>query len=160
MRSESDVRQDAVLFIAEGENTRIFLHVNETEETDPEEGNVFFSYDFHEFVAPTDKLDLDDIKENPEKYLDFEYHEETLEERVAKTAQTVTVNEGEIALISADLSSAQATIDSQKEISTSQDAAIAEVLEISLANSEALAAAINSINDVLDRFTAVLGGKE
>jgi hypothetical protein len=159
MRSNANVRQDAFLCITEGENTRIFLHVNEAEETDPD-GNVFFSYDFHEFVAPTDKLDLDDIKANPETYLDYEYHEETLEERVDKTAHNVVLNEGEIALISTDLSSAQAVIDEQKEITTSQDAAIAEVLELSLANTEALAAAINAINDALDVLMTSEGGND
>jgi hypothetical protein len=83
-----------------------------------------------------------------------------LEERVDKTAKNVVLNEGEIALISTDLSSAQAVIDEQKEITTSQDAAIAEVLELSLANTEALAAAINAINDALDVLMTSEGGND
>ena len=69
--------------VTSGDKTYLFLCLNETQgtETYPDmgEGQVqetYYEYDYNEISGPTDKLPIEDIRANPEKYLDYVYTEE------------------------------------------------------------------------------------
>ena len=68
-----------------------YVHIcqNETEgeETYPDMGEGattehYYEYDYNEIIGPANKLPLNDIQAHPEAYLDYVYHEATLEERL------------------------------------------------------------------------------
>lgn len=70
--------------VTSGDNTYIFLCLNETQgtETYPDVGDgqaqeTYYEYDYNEIIGPTDKLPLEDIQVHPEKYLDYKYTEKT-----------------------------------------------------------------------------------
>ena len=57
----------------------VYINLNEqqlTENVTQPDGTTqeqdYFEYDYTEFHAPKDELDLDDIKANPENYADYE----------------------------------------------------------------------------------------
>lgn len=68
----------------------VFLCLNEKEgeetqirEEGKEEKVHFFEYDYNEFVEQKENLDIEDVKANPEKYLDYEpSKEKTISERI------------------------------------------------------------------------------
>ena len=60
----------------------IFLCLNETRGTEsyPDMGEgqaqeTYYEYDYNEISGPTDKLPIEDIQANPEKYLNYVYTE-------------------------------------------------------------------------------------
>lgn len=69
--------------VMSGDKTYLFLCLNETQGTetypDMDEGQTaetYYEYDYNEISGPTDKLPIEDIQANPEKYLDYVYTEE------------------------------------------------------------------------------------
>lgn len=69
--------------VTSGDKTYIFLCLNETQgtETYPDIGEgqtqeTYYEYDYNEISGPTEKLPIEDIQANPEKYLDYVYTEE------------------------------------------------------------------------------------
>lgn len=68
--------------VTSGDKTYIFICLNETQgtETYPDMGEdqtqeTYYEYDYNEISGPTNILPLEDIRENPEKYLDYAYTE-------------------------------------------------------------------------------------
>lgn len=55
---------------------RIYVHetegVDEARHGDGIVPHTWYEYDFKEIVVPTDTLDIDDVKADPESYLDYE----------------------------------------------------------------------------------------
>lgn len=87
MKARFETQVPAVtVYPEDGNNVCIQIALNEQpfSETDAE-GNVFegFEYTFHEFHIDRDEIDLDDVNEFPEDYLDYPLPIPTLEERVA-----------------------------------------------------------------------------
>lgn len=73
----------------------VFIYLNETEgDTEPSDDYPsyhFYEYDYAEFKDLKSNLDLNDIKENPENYLDYEpvqkpTEEEKLQAQILYTA--------------------------------------------------------------------------
>lgn len=80
--------------VESGYKTYIFLCLNETQgtETYPDMGEgqtaeTYYEYDYNEISGPIDKLPIEDIQANPEKYLDYVYTEETSDPGVKALAE-------------------------------------------------------------------------
>lgn len=84
-------RQQPVLVI-ERDKIYVYICLNETEVTDDHtngeesaEPVTMYEYDYKEIIEDIGVLDIDDVKENPEKYLDYEKAvEKTDRERIAE----------------------------------------------------------------------------
>ena len=82
MKARFSQPQLPVKAVAAGDNTYIFICLNETQGTEsyPDMGEgktaeTYYEYDYNEIIGPTDNLPLDDIQAHPENYLDYEYAE-------------------------------------------------------------------------------------
>ncbi len=84
-------KQQPVLVI-ERDKIYVYICLNETEVTDDRtngeesaEPVTMYEYDYKEIIEDIGVLDIDDVKENPEKYLDYEKAvEKTDRERIAE----------------------------------------------------------------------------
>lgn len=78
MKARTDVKQDTVQYQAVGDTDYIRLYVHETEGVDEieQDGEIishpWYEYDFKEIAVPTGTLDIDEVKTDPESYLDYE----------------------------------------------------------------------------------------
>lgn len=72
--------------------------VKETPEGQKEE-HIYYEYDYKEISVPAGTLDLNDVKENPNKYLDYENKAKTDTERIGELEETTD----NIILMMADL---------------------------------------------------------
>lgn len=80
MRARFTAQQLPVKVVQKDGMAYVYICVNETEgtETYPDMGEGqaeehYYEYDYNEIIAPVDKLDLDDMQENPVEYLEYEY---------------------------------------------------------------------------------------
>lgn len=79
MRARFFTKQDAVKIVSMDGKTYVFLclHEVETQETYPEMDDVMsvpqtvYEYDYAEIIEDDGVLDLNDVAENPENYLDY-----------------------------------------------------------------------------------------
>ena len=71
MKAKFDKPQAPVRTIVFGEKTYVFLCLNGAQKEDEETKETYYEYDYAEFSDLTAHLDLDDIWENPEKYMDY-----------------------------------------------------------------------------------------
>lgn len=82
-------RQPSVLVI-ERDKVYVYICLNEKEVTEDRweesaEPAIMYEYDYKEIIEDAGVLDIDDVKENPEKYLDYEkVTEKTDRERIAE----------------------------------------------------------------------------
>ena len=83
MKARFTEQQPPVKTVTSGDKIYIFLCLNETQGTEsyPDIGEgqtheTYYEYDYNEIIGPTDKLPLEDIQANPEKYLDYVYTEQ------------------------------------------------------------------------------------
>lgn len=82
-------RQPSVLVI-ERDKVYVYICLNEKEVTEDRgeesaEPVIMYEYDYKEIIEDAGVLDIDDVKENPEKYLDYEkVTEKTDRERIAE----------------------------------------------------------------------------
>ena len=84
-------KQPSVLVI-ERDKVYVYICLNEKEVTedyvnDEESANpvTMYEYDYNEIIEDSDVLDIDDVKANPEKYLNYEKAvEKTDKERIAE----------------------------------------------------------------------------
>ena len=85
IKQKSDCRLPKVLVQKVDDVAYIFINLNEEEcsETD-DEGNVhyYFIYDFNEFHIPVDSFDLKTVEAEPEKYIDYQPDNRTVEQKV------------------------------------------------------------------------------
>lgn len=68
----------------------VFLCLNEEQKTEAFDGTetAYYEYDYNEIV--TDKIDLDDVRAHPEKYISYTPEEEkTLQETVREQAEQI-----------------------------------------------------------------------
>lgn len=72
--------------------------VKETPEGKKEE-QIYYEYDYKEISVPVGTLDLNDVKENPNKYLDYKNKAKTDSERIGALEETTD----DIILMMADL---------------------------------------------------------
>lgn len=103
MKARFDTMQDAVtvrqldgmdyIYICLNEN--IIKEIPEGQETE----QVYHEYDYKEISVPAGTLDLNTVKENPNKYLDYENKAKTDTERIGELEKTTD----DIILMMADL---------------------------------------------------------
>lgn len=80
------------VFIVEKDKVYVYICLNETEVTEDHtngeestEPVTMYEYDYNEIIEDMGVLDIDDVKENPEKYLDYKKAtEKTDKERIAE----------------------------------------------------------------------------
>ena len=76
--------------VVEKDKVYVYICLNETEVTEDHgeessESITMYEYDYKEIIEDAGVLDIDDIKANPEKYLDYEKEKEkTDKERIAE----------------------------------------------------------------------------
>ena len=85
IKQKSDYKLPKVLVQKVGEIAYVFINLNEEEcsETDYE-GNVYnyFVYDYNEFHVPVDSFILKDVEADPERYIDYQPDNRTVEQKV------------------------------------------------------------------------------
>lgn len=78
MKARTDAKQDAVQYQVVGDTDYIRIYVHETEgvdkikQDDEVVSHLWYEYDFKEIAVPTGTLDIDEVKADPESYLDYE----------------------------------------------------------------------------------------
>ena len=85
IKQKSDCRLPKVLVQKVGDVAYIFINLNEEECSEADdEGNVhdYFIYDFNEFHVPVDSFDLKAVEAEPEKYIDYQPDNRTVEQKV------------------------------------------------------------------------------
>lgn len=78
--------------VVEKDKVYVYICLNETEVTEDHtngeessEPTTMYEYDYKEIIEDAGVLDIDDVKENPERYLDYEKAvEKTDKERIAE----------------------------------------------------------------------------
>ena len=98
MKARFSQPQLPVKTVAAGDKTYIFICLNETQGTEsfPDMGEgqtteTYYEYDYNEIVCPIDRNLLQNIQDNPEEYLDYEYQPYglSIEERVSALEESV-----------------------------------------------------------------------
>nr|DAX03208.1 MAG TPA: hypothetical protein [Bacteriophage sp.] len=103
MKARFDTAQESVTVRQIDGIDYIYICLNENIVTEIPEGQeekqTYHEYDYKEISEPTGTLDLDDVKANPGKYLDYENEVGTDTERI----DTLEATTDDIILIMADL---------------------------------------------------------
>ena len=80
MKARFSSQQQPVKVVEADGTAYVFICLNgeEKAETYPDMGEgqtreTYYEYDYNEIVGPASEIPLDDIQENPENYLDYEY---------------------------------------------------------------------------------------
>lgn len=84
-----------VTTIEDGNIIYIQLALNEAPftETDMEGGETSgFEYDFHEFKMNKDEIDIEDVKANPEDYMDYPLPKPSIEDRISALEEMQLLN--------------------------------------------------------------------
>lgn len=86
MKARYSNQQEAVSVTQIDNKDFVFINLNETIVTEKQEGSevetTSYEYDYNEIVAETGVLDLDDIRQNPDLYLDYTVPNKTLETKL------------------------------------------------------------------------------
>lgn len=103
MKARFDTKQNAVTVAQLDGIDFIYICLNEsivTETSEELEGEqTYHEYDYREISEPTGTIDLEDVKANPEKYIDYENEVKTDTERI----DTLEATTDDIILMMADL---------------------------------------------------------
>lgn len=103
MKARFDTAQESVTVRQIDGIDYIYICLNENIVTEIPEGQeekqTYHEYDYKEISEPTGTLDLDDVKANPGKYLDYENEVGTDTERI----DTLEATTDDIILMMADL---------------------------------------------------------
>lgn len=88
-KARFEVQQPEVKIVSSVACDYIFICLNgEKKEEETENGLLsYYEYDYNEIIEETGFLDLEDIKNNPIKYLDYSNKKETIEEKVNRLEQ-------------------------------------------------------------------------
>lgn len=85
IKQKSDCRLPKILIQKVEDIAYVFINLNEKKcsETDYE-GNVhnYFVYDYNEFHVSVDSFDLKDVEAEPEKYINYQPDNRTVEQKV------------------------------------------------------------------------------
>ena len=80
MKARFSSQQQPVKVVRADGTAYVFICLNEEEKTEkyPDVGEgktqeTYYEYDYNEIVGPASEIPLDDIQENPENYLSYEY---------------------------------------------------------------------------------------
>lgn len=80
MKARFSSQQQPVKVVQAGGMAYVFICLNEQQgvESYPDMGDgksqeAYYEYDYNEIVGPASEIPLDDIRENPENYLSYEY---------------------------------------------------------------------------------------
>ena len=86
MRAKFSSEQPNVKTVDYGGKIYIFICLNgQWSSTTTEEGiNKFWECDYNEIVTTPDKIDVEDVKTNPDKYLNWSEVHKTQEERISE----------------------------------------------------------------------------
>lgn len=105
MKARFDTAQDAVSIRQLDGIDYVYICLNENIVTEIPEGQeeeqeqTYYEYSYKEITEPTGTLDLDDVKTNPEKYLNYKNEVKTNTERI----DTLEATTDDIILMIADL---------------------------------------------------------
>lgn len=103
MKARFDAAQDAVSIRRLDGIDYVYICLNENIVTEIPEGQeeeqTYYEYSYREISEPTGTLDLDDVKTNPVKYLNYENEVKTDTERI----DTLEATTDDIILMIADL---------------------------------------------------------
>lgn len=103
MKARFDKKQNKVTVKQLDGMDFIYICLNENIATEfseeQEEEQTYYEYDYREISESTGTLNLDDVKTNPEKYLDYENEVKTDTERI----ETLEATTDDIILMMADL---------------------------------------------------------
>lgn len=103
MKARFDATQDAVSIRQIDGIDYVYICLNENIVTEIPEGQeeerTYYEYSYREISEPTGTLDLDDVKTNPVKYLNYENEVQTDIERI----DTLEATTDDIILMIADL---------------------------------------------------------
>lgn len=103
MKARFDTTQESVTVRQIDGIDYIYICLNENIATEIPEGReekqTYYEYDYKEISEPTGTLDLNDVKTNPEKYLNYKNEVKTDTERI----DTLEVTTDDIILMMADL---------------------------------------------------------
>ena len=103
MKARFDKRQNRVTVKQLDGKDFVYICLNENIVTEYSEGQeeeqTYYEYDYREISEPTGTIDLDDVKTNPEKYLNYENEVKTDTERI----ETLEATTDDIILMMADL---------------------------------------------------------
>lgn len=103
MKARFDTAQESVTVRQINGTDYVYICLNENIVTEIPEGQeeeqTYHEYDYKEISEPTGTLDLDDVKANPGKYLDYENEVGTDTERI----DTLEATTDDIILMMADL---------------------------------------------------------
>lgn len=90
MKSYFMEKQPSVKVIEQNDEYFIFMCLNEAERhgnddySSTDEKRICWEYDYNEFHDKKENLDLNDIKANPEKYLEYPTKEKSDKEKIAE----------------------------------------------------------------------------
>lgn len=90
MKSYFTEKQPSVNVVEQDDEYFVFICLNETEKQEnddyssADEERICLEYDYNEFHDKKENLDLDDIKTNPEKYLEYPPKEKSNKEKIAE----------------------------------------------------------------------------
>ena len=103
MKARFDTTQESVTVRQLDGMDYVYICLNENIATEipdgQEEEQTYHEYDYREISEPTGTLDLNDVKTNPEKYLNYENGVKTDTERI----DTLEATTDDIILMMADL---------------------------------------------------------
>lgn len=103
MKARFDTAQESVTVRQLDGMDYVYICLNENIVTEipdwQEEEQVYHEYDYREISEPTGTLDLNDVKTNPEKYLNYKNEVKTDKERI----DTLEATTDDIILMMADL---------------------------------------------------------
>lgn len=103
MKARFDTAQESVTVRQLDGMDYVYICLNENIVTEipdgQEEEQVYHEYDYREISEPTGALDLNDVKTNPEKYLNYKNEVKTDKERI----DTLEATTDDIILMMADL---------------------------------------------------------
>ena len=103
MKARFDTAQESVTVRQINGTDYVYICLNENIVTEIPEGQeeeqTYHEYDYREISEPTGTLDLDDVKANPGKYLNYENEVRTDTERI----DTLEATTDDIILMMADL---------------------------------------------------------
>lgn len=98
MKARFSIQQQPVKVVESEDTAYVFICLNEEEKTEeyPDMGEgqtreTYYEYDYNEIVCPIDGNLLQNIQDNPEEYLDYEYQPYglSIEERVSALEESV-----------------------------------------------------------------------
>ena len=98
MKARFSIQQQPVKVVESEDTAYVFICLNEEEKTEeyPDMGEgqtreTYYEYDYNEIVCPIDENLLQNIQDNPEEYLDYEYQPYglSIEERVSALEESV-----------------------------------------------------------------------